>query len=813
MIRLNSSEAEQNDRQGAGIGSRLELTCDFLVAGAGWAGICAALQAGRLGLRTILVEKEMLLGGNGGPNLGVGAHAAMACNPYWNETGIVEELEEEINWRQARLFPTNFGYNVHPLWDETVSNLLNSAGVQILRRHLVTGCRVEDGFIRRVELLNIENLRPVEVKVAGQVLDATGDAIVAQLAGAKWRMGREARAETGERSAPDAPDAVISTASVTGLVVNTGRPCEFVPPPGTPRWNPCKPDNHFDPSQPVHFLWQVDEGGESAANHSLYTPQELYQRLRLRLFSVWDYLKNRKYPRETTNFQLVWISPILGRRESRRIEGDYLLTQTDIETGRVFADAVGFGGSYLDEHLPSADGGYEVRFYARPLPYDIPFRCLYSHNIRNLFAGGRAVSASHLAFTSVRLMRTGGVLGQAAAVAAKLCQQHDTTPAELGIGHIQELQQELLKHDVFIIGQTNADPRDLARRARVSASSEAALSRPAAAGQYRRADAGIAAAIYAYAPQVERVGFYLRNPGGETTVKAFLGYGETPPPEFWPAPEFSVQTFRLQPDPAGSQPEGDKNAHGQLEGAVNPTGSRGWTEYYRRVDNVTQFAILAEGEATVAAGFEGWIEYVLINPRPFPAFDRTKAGQAVVIGLTGRVEVLTEAHPVDVVEGLRGDSDGWQTDLPATPVFSLRPDPRPGRAENLINGKPQREGRAALNQWMSEPGQHLPQWIELELDSERQLREILLRFDVTERLWRDMYLIKGERVARRLVRDYRLEVWSRGSWTEVLHERDNYRRFRRHELPAGTRGSRVRLIVDRVWDESQPARVYEMRIY
>ena len=150
--------------------------CDFLVAGAGVAGICAALQAARLGLRTILVEKEMILGGNGGPNLGVGAHAAMSCNPYWNEMGIMEEIEEHINWRQARIFPTNFGYNIHPLWDEVVSSLLEDAGVRILRRHLVHDCSVENGIIRQVKLLNIENLDHVDVEIDGHVLDATGDA-------------------------------------------------------------------------------------------------------------------------------------------------------------------------------------------------------------------------------------------------------------------------------------------------------------------------------------------------------------------------------------------------------------------------------------------------------------------------------------------------------------------------------------------------------------------------------------------------------------------------------------------------------------
>jgi flavin-dependent dehydrogenase len=105
------------------------LHCDFLVAGAGYAGLCAAIQAGRLGLKTVLIEKEMRLGGNGGPNVGVGAHACMACNPYWNESGIIEEIEARINFCGARLFPTNFAYNIHRLGSGR-ADMLDEAGVK-----------------------------------------------------------------------------------------------------------------------------------------------------------------------------------------------------------------------------------------------------------------------------------------------------------------------------------------------------------------------------------------------------------------------------------------------------------------------------------------------------------------------------------------------------------------------------------------------------------------------------------------------------------------------------------------------------------
>src|SRR5512137_2418401 len=75
--------------------------CDVLVIGSGVSGYCAAIQAGRLGCRTILIEKDEVLGGNAGPNLGVGITGADRYNHYAAETGIIQELQEEASWCMA----------------------------------------------------------------------------------------------------------------------------------------------------------------------------------------------------------------------------------------------------------------------------------------------------------------------------------------------------------------------------------------------------------------------------------------------------------------------------------------------------------------------------------------------------------------------------------------------------------------------------------------------------------------------------------------------------------------------------------------
>lgn len=789
-----------------------KMQCDFMAAGGGYSGICAAIQAGRLGLKTILAEKEMMLGGNGGPNLGVGASATMICNPYWNETGIIEEIEERVNYHRARIFPTNFGYNIHPLWDDVITKMLEEAGVTILRKHIVLETKVEGDTIKAVTLLNVDNLDRVEVEINGYIQDATGDAFVAELSGAKWRMGREARSETGERSAPVTADDIISTASITALVVDSGQPCEFIPPEGTPPWNPEKPNNHFDPDKKIHFLWQVDEGGESEENHSLYTPQELYRRLVYRIYSVWNYLKNIKFPVEAKNHQLVWISPILGRRESRRIEGDYLLTQTDVEALKTFPDSVGFAGHYLDEHMPSYDGGYEVRYYGRPLPFDIPLRSLYSKNIRNLFSGGRNIGVSHLAFTSTRLMRTCGTLGQAVAVAAKICMEKGITPRELANQYPELLQQRLQENDVFIIGAENKDPGDLARKARVTVSSEAALSREASEGEWKSAVETAAVAIFDCPQRVEKVAFYIRNTSEkEVEVNGFVGYGESPDIQLFPVPEY---VYNPETKKYEEKKEFAADTNETLrQGTDTPTGTSGWAEYYKRVDNIEDFEKYVQDTQMVPAGFEGWVTWNLYWNKGFPSFDRSKTGQAVVLGLTGEVEVLTAPHKVDVVEGLFMEDGRLAADLKNIPVFKITPDHLPGAARNIINGKLHREGRAKLNQWMSNPAERLPQWICLNFEKEIKFSKVQVRFDVTERLWKEMYVQKGERTAKRLVSDYRIEVLTREGWKVIAQESENFKRFREHMLEAPVWVQAVKLTVFKVWGEGEPSRVYEIRVY
>ena len=774
--------------------------CDFLVAGGGLSGICAAVQAARLGLRVILAEKEMLLGGNAGPNMGVAATAAMITNPYYNEMGLIEEIEECVNARGARMVPTIVNYNISPEVDAVLSEMLEEAGVIVYRRHLVLECKKRGSRIASVTLLNLENLDRVHVDTPGTLIDCTGEAILAQLAGADMAMGREGRDETGERSAPERADGIVSAASLTAVAVDTGVDCPFVPPAGTPPWNPEKPSSRFDPSQKVHFLWQVDEGGENERNHPAYSPQALYLRLTRRIFSQWDYLKNKRYPEELRTHQLIWISPILGRRESRRILGDYLLSQTDIEDCRVFPDAVAFGGSFLDEHLPSFDGGYEVRYYARPLPYDIPYRCIYSRNVENLFSGGRAVGVSHLAFTSVRLIRTGCGLAQAAGAAAALCVRHRCTPRTVGARWMDELRQLLLEQDAYLPGVRADFKDDLAREAVITADSEAAIHGPdRPRGSWKSAETGVKALLFTYPERIDHFSVWLRNPGpGTAAVQAQVYLERTPSQEFWPAP------------PTWTDPVSGEFHEG--EGQIAPEGTeeirsvQGCRNYFIRRDAVEPAERLAGTETAVPGGFEGYVRFD-VPCGGFPAGERSVWRQAVSLCVKGPVEVLLAPPPVDVAEGW---ADGRQT--PETmPVIRLSPAVVPSAAVQMADGFIHREGQSSLHAWVS--ALPLPQSAVFSWPEARRIGQVILHFDITERLWRDMYISRLEPAPARLAKGFRLEVMREdGRWSKVYETKENTRRFCAVTLEHPELARALRLTVIETWGGG-PARVNEVRIY
>ncbi|MCK5461548.1 MAG: FAD-dependent oxidoreductase, partial [Bacteroidales bacterium] len=203
-------------------------------------------------------------------------------------------------------------------------------------------------------------------------------------------------------------------------------------------------------------------------------------------FSYWDFVKNRidrwdftkdngERKEDVLYYDLVSIPIMNAKRETRRLEGDYILTQHDVMSGRMFPDRIAYAGWPLDVHHPEgiysgAEGSFEFDIV---VPVNsIPFRCVYSKNIDNLLFAGRCGSFTHLGLGSVRVQSTLATIGQAAGTAAAMCIEKDIDPRDIYKNHITELQQTLLKYDQSIPGLKNEDSKDLTMDAKITASSK-----------------------------------------------------------------------------------------------------------------------------------------------------------------------------------------------------------------------------------------------------------------------------------------------------------------------------------------------------
>jgi hypothetical protein len=139
------------------------------------------------------------------------------------------------------------------------------------------------------------------------------------------------------------------------------------------------------------------------------------------------------------------VAYIGGKRESRRLLGDVILRQQDIVEARAFPDASvtttwTIDLHYPKEHICACEAFRSEARHIKINPYPIPYRCLYSRNVANLLMAGRNISVTHVALGTVRVMRTGGMMGEVVGMAASLCQKHGTLPRGVYENHLPELQ-------------------------------------------------------------------------------------------------------------------------------------------------------------------------------------------------------------------------------------------------------------------------------------------------------------------------------------------------------------------------------------
>lgn len=441
----------------------IDESYDFIVVGGGLSGLCAAIAAARGGAKTALVHDRPVLGGNAGSEIRMhicGADYHMT-RPNARETGILEEILLEHKHRNTE--------NSYPIFDSILWEKAHfQENLTLYLNARMLDADAADGRILSVTAEQMTTEKRFRLS-APLFADATGDGMLGAKSGAEYRVGREGKAEFRESCAPDEPDSCTMGSSLMFHARDTGHPVRFV----KPFWANTYTEEQLrrrDHSRITSGYWWIELGG---GRYEIIRDGEIIRDELLKaVFGVWDHIKNGD-DHGADNMELDWVGFLPGKRESRRLTGPYVLNENDCRAGRRFPDAVAYGGWPMDVHTVEGflrENDEPTVWLQLPDVYTIPYRALYSANIRNLFLAGRAISCTHMAFASTRVMATCAVVGQAVGSAAAIAAAKKEDPAAV-LEHIEVLQQTLLRDDCYIPGIENADPGDLARQAEVTASS------------------------------------------------------------------------------------------------------------------------------------------------------------------------------------------------------------------------------------------------------------------------------------------------------------------------------------------------------
>ncbi|MDQ8208325.1 FAD-dependent oxidoreductase [Coraliomargarita sp. SDUM461003] len=464
------------------------LNCDVCVAGGGPAGVPAAIAAARNGAKVILCQDRPVLGGNASSEIRmhiVGADGSgkrgSALATETREGGIIEEirLENAIHNPQRSASMMDFILFDMCQREPNLTLMLNTC---------VTAAQVESGVIRSVtaERQSTEDIFQIHAKV---FIDCTGDGRLGLEAGAEFREGRESKAEFGESMAQDAHDDKRLGSSLLFQARKHDKPMPFTAPSWAKRFTERElhlrnhaaagdTDCGFD-----YGYWWIEWGG---CFDTIKDNEMIRDKLLAILMGAWDHVKNGdptdpNYPNPdshgASHWALDWFGFVPGKRESRRFKGLHTITELDVMAGSAFSDAIAYGGWPIDTHPPEGTDAIDERPAVQhevPYLFDIPLSACVSCNVPNLMFAGRNISATHLGFAATRVMATCAVMGQGVGVAAAYAVQQNQQPNTLPQNTVamRAIQQELLREDAYLIDPLNDDPRDLARSAKLSASSE-----------------------------------------------------------------------------------------------------------------------------------------------------------------------------------------------------------------------------------------------------------------------------------------------------------------------------------------------------
>jgi len=410
---------------------------DLVVVGGGMAGITSAVAAARLGSKVALIQDRPVLGGNSsseirvfpggsvllGPNPGLGAleHELDPGGVGGNAKAAANYADEKKSYVVAA--------------EKNVHLFLNLHAIRVEK----TGNRITAVVARDVRTNN-------DLRFTGVLFsDCTGDATIGALAGADFRVGREGKDETGEPLAPDKADKQVMGTTFMWYAEEADHPVAFPECPWGLEFN----------ERTAQRVTKGDWDWELGMHQDQIQDGEAIRDYAYRaLYGNWAFLKNHLENRVAYERQrLSWVAYVAGKRESRRLMGDVILTEQDLMKHVQYPDGSAVATWGIDLHYPNPANSAQfpggefrsiAKFEKHP-PYAIPYRCFYSRNVDNLFMAGRNVSVTHAALGTVRVQRTTAMMGEVVGMAASLCRKFETTPRGVYQAHLDELKALMQK--------------------------------------------------------------------------------------------------------------------------------------------------------------------------------------------------------------------------------------------------------------------------------------------------------------------------------------------------------------------------------
>ncbi|MGG4046678.1 FAD-dependent oxidoreductase [Paenibacillus favisporus] len=743
------------------------IRSDVTVIGGGLAGVCAAIAAARLGSQVVLVNNRPVLGGNSSSEVRVWVCGATAhgINRYARENGIMGELFVENQYRNPEGNPY--------LWDLVILEAVRAEpNITLLLNtdvhEVEAGGPEENRTIRSVTGWMMGSERRIRME-SPVFLDCTGDGLVGFMAGARSRIGREASREYGEAWAPEEADGITLGSTLLFYTKDAGHPVRFVPPSFakdiTQTPIPIKRVIRSGDSG-CHYWW-IEWGGELDTVHD---NEVIRDELWSVIYGIWDYIKNSGRF-EADAMTLEWVGSIPGKREYRRFVGDYVLNQNDIIAQEPFPDRIAFGGWSIDLHPPQgmyAEASGSKHMHADGI-YHIPYRSLYSANVSNLLFAGRNISASHVAFGTTRVMATCAVMGEAAGTAAALCAAKGVPPRAIYRSHLHELQQTLLRQDAAVIGLRHEDDRDLARQAKVSASSV-------------RGSIGVTKPHSAY--RLERDAAIL---------------------------------FPVEPGMQGLELLVNASEDTRLMVELWDTG---------RPENYVPCTKVAEAEAAVSKGEAQWISL------PLAWAPDTPQNAFVIIRGNPDISLYRAAEPLTgvlafekgAVPNASADLEDHDENQPVV-AWSMKALVRQPFCFMVLGTTAAYSPAKAVggykrpfggpNLWASDSlGPEDEAWLQLTWESEITLQEVRLTWndDVNEDLINLHHHRTPFEIIPELVKSYRIEARIRGEWGTIASVQDNRRRSNRIALNERISADALRLVIEQT-NGAPAAELVEIRVY